>query len=268
VEKYGAPRALYTDWKNVYMREPNEAERLSGEAPLTQFGRMCRKLGTKIMAANLPQAKGRVERNHGTQQDRLVQKLRLYGIGSSQEANRYLRQHDLPDHNRRFRREPIGGEDDHRKPPGKRTLNAIFRLEEERTISQDWVVRYRGRLLQIEHESRHAPAAGRVTVSEGRDGSLQGFYRGQEIKWREIAAPAPRPRLPQAREGSCGGGSQETAWSGKGSFLEDMESHPARRGRSGSRRCRGLRKVQTTGISGALYSAFFVFLTKGTFLIC
>jgi hypothetical protein len=37
-------------------------------------------------------------------------------------------------------------------------------------ISQDWVVQYEGRWLQIERQSRYAPAGGKVTVSEGRDG--------------------------------------------------------------------------------------------------
>src|SRR5205085_3788866 len=68
VKKYGVPRALYTDWKNVYVRPPNEEERDSGQPALTQFGRMCADLGTKIIAASSPQAKGRVERNHGTHQ--------------------------------------------------------------------------------------------------------------------------------------------------------------------------------------------------------
>ena len=201
VEKYGVPQALYTDWKNVYVREPNEAERLSGEAPLTQFGRMCWKLGTKIIAANSPQAKGRVERSNGTQQDRLIKKLRLYGISTVGEANRYLRQHYLPDHNRRFRREPTKPENYHRKAPGKRELDAIFRLEEERTISQDWVVRYQGRFLQIERESRHAPAGGKVIVSEGRDGSLKLLYRGREVRGQEIPAPTPRPTLQPVGKG-------------------------------------------------------------------
>ena len=62
IEKYGVPGALYTDWKNVYVREATEAEKLAGVAPLTQFGRMCRQLGIRIIAANSPQAKGRVER--------------------------------------------------------------------------------------------------------------------------------------------------------------------------------------------------------------
>jgi hypothetical protein len=76
MEKYGVPRALYTDWKNVYVREPTEKELLHGRAALTQFGRMCERLGIKIIAAGSPEAKGRVERNHGTHQDRLVKKLR------------------------------------------------------------------------------------------------------------------------------------------------------------------------------------------------
>ena len=193
VEEHGVPLALYADWKNVYQREPTEAELLAGEAPLTQFGRMCQELGTAIIPANSPQAKGRVERNHGTQQDRLIKKMRLKGICTVAAANQYLRKEYLPDHNRRFRREPAQPEDYHRKTPGKRELDAVFRLKEQRRISNDWVVRYQGRFLQIERESRYAPAGGTVTVSEGRDGSLRVLYRDREVKCREILAPPPQP---------------------------------------------------------------------------
>src|SRR5207248_2254868 len=51
IERYGVPRALYTDWKNVYVRLPNVQERLRGEAAVTQFGQMCAKLGIRIIAA-------------------------------------------------------------------------------------------------------------------------------------------------------------------------------------------------------------------------
>jgi hypothetical protein len=37
-------RAL-RDWKNVCVRTATEAERCAGQVPLTQFGRMCEKLG-------------------------------------------------------------------------------------------------------------------------------------------------------------------------------------------------------------------------------
>lgn len=196
VEEYGVPLALYTDWKNVYVREPTEAELLAGDVVLTQFGRMCAKLGTRIIAANSPQAKGRVERNHGTHQDRLIKKLRLGKIATVEAANQFLQQRYLPDHNRRFRREPAQPDDYHHKAPGKRELDAIFRLEEQRTISNDWVVRYQGRFLQVQRESRHAPAGGKVTVSEGRDGSLQILYRARTVAWNEIGSPVPRPPAP------------------------------------------------------------------------
>jgi transposase InsO family protein len=102
IEHYGVPQALYTDWKNVYVREPSAQERLRGEEPLTQFGRMCGELGIEIIAAGSPQAKGRVERNHGTLQDRLVKKLRLPKITSLEDANRYVGEKYCEEHNARF----------------------------------------------------------------------------------------------------------------------------------------------------------------------
>ena len=201
VEKYGIPHCLYTDWKNVYLRESTPQERLRGQEPLTQFGRMCRKLGVKILGASSPQAKGRVERSNGTLQDRLIKKLRLYRIRTMEEANRYLRRQYLPDHNRRFSREPASAEDYHRSRPSKAELDAILRMEQERVIGNDWVVQYQGRFLQIERESRYAPAGSKVIVSEGRDGGLQVWYRQRQVKWREIARPAPRPESRRRAKG-------------------------------------------------------------------
>src|SRR6202790_4319956 len=66
IEKYGVPRALYTDWKNVYVRPATVKEQLHGIEPSSEFGRMCAALGIRIIAAGSPQAKGRVERAHGT----------------------------------------------------------------------------------------------------------------------------------------------------------------------------------------------------------
>ena len=88
IERYGVPLALYTDWKNVYVRPPNAEERERGELAVTQFGRMCAKLGIGIIAASSPQAKGRVERAHGTHQDRRVKKLRLAGMGELRPGQR------------------------------------------------------------------------------------------------------------------------------------------------------------------------------------
>jgi transposase len=199
IERHGVPQALYVDWKNLYQRCATAQERLRGEEPITQFGRMCQKLGIELIAASSPQAKGRVERTHGTHQDRLVKKLRRKQIASHAEANAYLEGEYLPEHNRRFARAAARPEDYHRRAPGARELEKIFRLERARVISDDWVVRYENRFFQLERQRRYyAPAKSRVVVCEGRDGKITIEYRGQVLPWREIPAPAP-PGVAEAR---------------------------------------------------------------------
>jgi len=212
IERYGVPRALYTDWKNVYVRPPNAQERLRGEPGVTQFGRMCAKLGIRIIAASSPQAKGRVERAHGTHQDRLVKKLRLAGIANYEQANAYLDEHYLAEHNRRYARPAAAEADYHRTRPTARQLDEVFWLEEERVVSEDWVVRYKNRLLQLERQSQHwAPSRSRVLVRENQAGQIAIHYRGQRLGIRKLsfsstamgrgrgAAPSPAPPSPKPK---------------------------------------------------------------------
>jgi len=198
IERYGVPKALYTDWKSVYVSAPTEKQKLSGEEPVSQFGRMCARLGIEIIAAGSPQAKGRVERAHGTHQDRLVKKLRLAGVASYEEANRYVETKYLADHNRRFARAASSEADFHRKRPSKAELERVFCLERER-VSLDWVVSYEGRLLQLQRQSRHhAPARSKVLVRENQAGELYIEYRGQKLAF------TPIERRPE-RKTPCGG---------------------------------------------------------------
>jgi hypothetical protein len=195
MEKYGVPQALYTDWKNVYVREPTPKEVLHGTPALTQFGRMCDKLGIRIIAASSPQAKGRVERNHGTHQDRLVKKLRRQRITTHEEANRYLEQEYCDEHNQRFAVEPVSAQDAHLPPPGARQCREIFRLETERSLGNDWVVRHHNHFYQVERQSRHnAPAKATVVVCEWEDGTVEIQYRGQKLSWHEIQERPAKPR--------------------------------------------------------------------------
>ena len=205
VQKYGIPVALYTDWKNVYVREASQKEQLQGVVPVTQFGQMCQRLGIRILAANSPQAKGRVERNHGTHQDRLVKKMRLKKIQTHAEANRFLEKEYLPEHNRRFRRTPAQLEDYHRAAPGAAELEEVFHLETARVIGNDWVVRHDNRYFQVKAQARHyAPAKSKVTVCEWEDGRLQIRYRSRAVVWEEIPGPVPvqavRPREATAKK--------------------------------------------------------------------
>jgi transposase len=200
IERYGIPRALYTDWKNVYVRQPNQEERVTGTEPLTQFGRMCAQLGIKIIPASSPQAKGRIERNHGTHQDRLVKKLRRKGIADVASANAFLETAYWADHNRRFGQPPASTDDFHLAVPRGTRLDHVFRLEEKRTVSNDWVVRYDNRLFQLERQSGRPPARSRVLVYETIDGQIEIRYRDRVMRWTELASvsraapPAPASR--------------------------------------------------------------------------
>jgi transposase len=187
IERFGIPRALYTDWKNVYVRRPNQEERETGAEPLTQFGRMCATLDIKIIPASSPQAKGRIERNHGTHQDRLVKKLRRTGIADVASANAFLETEYWADHNRRFAQAPASADDFHVAVPRGVRLDQVFRLEEQRTVSNDWVVRYDNRYLQIERQSHRPPARSTVLVYEAADGQIEIRYRDHLMRWTEIA---------------------------------------------------------------------------------
>jgi transposase len=202
IEKHGVPQALYTDWKNVYKRKATPAEQLRGKVPLTQFGRMCQKLGIEIIAASSPQAKGRVERIHGVHQDRFIKKLRRKKIASYEAANEYLETAYLREHNRRFAREAAKPEDYHRRKPTPRELREIFRLETERGISNDWVIRHEGRALQLQpRHRRYGPTKSKALVCEWEDGAMEVYYRGERMAFTELTEPIRKaePRPPAVR---------------------------------------------------------------------
>ena len=81
IEPYGIVELLYCDMKNAFVltREASDAEILTGILkPINHFGKVCDRLEIEIISANYGtnnlQAKGRVERNHGVDQDRLLKK--------------------------------------------------------------------------------------------------------------------------------------------------------------------------------------------------
>jgi transposase len=218
MEKYGVPRALYTDWKNVYKRQPTSAEEAAGEAGHTHFGRMCAKLGIEIIAASTPQAKGRVERSNGTQQDRLIKKMRLKGIGDDAAANAYVESVYLPAYNARYAVAAVSPVDYHLPRNPEVRDEDVFCLEHTRRVGNDFVVQFGKRGLQLERAARgRVPAGSKVVVRETQDGELRVIHVSRlhgehECRWTpaatrarkpEPAAPAPtavpepeRPRKP------------------------------------------------------------------------
>lgn len=175
IERHGAPRALYVDAKTVYVRQATSLELAAGVAPHTQFGRMCAALGIEVIVARSPEAKGRVERNHGTHQDRLIKKLRRAGIADVDAANAYLAADYLPAHNARFAVAPAAAADAHLPLPRGCRLDDVFSLDTIRQLGNDWVVRYQNRGLQVtptRAAQRHAAPGRRVIVRECAAGEL------------------------------------------------------------------------------------------------
>jgi len=168
-----------------------------------------------------------VERCHGTHQDRLVKKLRLRGIANYADANRYLEEHYIAEHNRRYARPAAEEADYHRRRPTARQLDEVFWLEEERVVSEDWVVRYKNRLLQLERQRKHwAPARSRVVVRENEAGEIAIHYRGQRLCFREIPASPERSEERGAAPSSAPPSPSPTRWHA----YTPPSTHPWRRG--------------------------------------
>ena len=124
---------------------------------------------------NTPEARGRSERMFGTLQKRLPQELRLAGITDMVEANRFLKEVFLPQHNARF---ATPAEDRGTAfVPFTGALDDILCIHEERTVSNDNTVRYKRLALQIPagRHRRHYVKA-RVRVHEYPDGTMAVFH--------------------------------------------------------------------------------------------
>lgn len=201
IAMYGVPRALYVDAKSVFVRPATGQELAAGIPPLTQFGRMCATLDIVMIVATSPEAKGRVERVHGTNQDRLVKKLRRAGIATYADANAYVAATYWPAHNTRFAVAPAEAADFHLPVPPRLDLAHVFCLETPRVVGNDWVVRYGNRALQIvptARAKRLTHPRGRIVVHEMRTGALFVVARAIDgtmhcLDWHPITAATHQP---------------------------------------------------------------------------
>jgi Integrase core domain. len=196
IERYGIPRALYTDHKNLYVadREPTAEEQLAGRPALTAFGKACHKLGIQIIPAASPQAKGRIERRHGVLQDRLVKEMRLHGIKDLQAANALLAGGFLETINERFAHSAASRVDYHRPVPKGMRLEDVFVFEEQRTVQNDWTVAWDSRWFQITSPKAQMPRQReKIVVRRRLDGSRVLLHHRRALEFHEIQQRPPRP---------------------------------------------------------------------------
>jgi transposase len=183
LRRFGIPVAFYGDRSGIFVRNDDHwttEEELAGKRQPTQFGRALDQLGITFIAAQSPQAKGRIERLWGVLQDRLCSELRLAHACNLDAANRVLHRF-VSNYNRRFARAPREAAKAWR--PAPENLERICCFIQERIVSNDNVVQWDGRQLQIPPQSRRFSFAGaKVQICEALNGRVSLYYGDTRLK--------------------------------------------------------------------------------------
>jgi transposase InsO family protein len=197
LEKFGRPLAFYTDKASIFRtaekrrRDEPGVDKDPVEMPPTQIGRALRELGITWIAAHSPQAKGRVERNFGTAQDRLVKGLRVAGVKTLQQANQYLEETYLVWWERELTVDPAHPDDAHRPLDKSHSLAASLSHVETRQVRNDYTIPLDAALYQVE---RQAVVSGlrkaNVRVEKRLDGSIAVRFGERYLPVSRCAATA------------------------------------------------------------------------------
>jgi transposase len=213
LERHGRPVAFYTDKASLFRTAPKIARNVKDlprderePLPPTQIGRGLRELNILWIAANSPQAKGRVERSFGTAQDRLVKGLRVAGVRTLPEANRYLEEEFLAWWNQHLVVAPANSADAHRRLGPEHDLAAALSQVETRQVNHDYTIQLDGKFYQIERGSICAGLRGATVRIERRlDASLAVRFRERYLAITTcaerpkpvVAGPPPRRHIPK-----------------------------------------------------------------------
>ena len=178
LRRYGRPVAFYTDKAGHFgqwTRSVSKAPLQEREAKRTEsiIRRALAELNVGLIQAHSPQAKGRIERNFGTDQDRLIKEMRVLGISTLEEGNRYLEEVYIDYWNDRFAVEPAKARNAHRKLPKRADLEALFSETLTRSVNNDFTIRYDNQRWQIPRDqARDIQPRHKITVEIRLDGSV------------------------------------------------------------------------------------------------
>ena len=149
LNNYGIPYSFLTDNRTVFnYMSLNPDKRTSDKDVLTQYGYACKQLGIDLKTTSVSQAKGLIERTNGTFQGRLVNELRLNGITTIDEANKYLLEVFVPSFNNKFaidyRKFPSAFE----KAPSEEKINYTLAILTPRKIDNGNSIKYNNKYYQ------------------------------------------------------------------------------------------------------------------------
>jgi transposase len=196
LEKFDRPVRFYMDKASIFRtaekrrRDEPGVDKDPVEMPPTQIGRALQELGIAWSSAHSPQAKGRVERNFGTAQDRLVKGLRVAGAKTIEEANRYLEEDYLVWWEREMTVEPANRDNAHRPLDKSHSLAASLSHVEMRQVRPDYTFRIDGKFYQVESQAIVSGLRGSdVRVEKRLDGSMAVRFREKylAVKLCELA---------------------------------------------------------------------------------
>jgi len=211
LEKFGRPLGFYTDKASLFRnnekrrRDEPGVDKDAVEMPPTQIGRALQELGIAWIAAHSPQAKGRVERNFATAQDRLVKGMRVAGVKTIEEANRYLEEDYLVWWERELTVEPASSDDAHRPPEKSHNLAASLSHVETRQVRNDYTFRWAGSLYRIERGSVASGMRGAaVRIEQRLDGSLAVRYGDHYVKTELCLVPVKAAAPARADKATSG----------------------------------------------------------------
>jgi transposase len=171
IETHGLFCSIYSDRGSHFFVTMREGEKVDKHR-LTQFGRAMKEVGVQMIAAYSPQARGRSERSFGTWQGRLPQELRLAGITTVEDANKFLREKYIKEFNAKFS-VPAAEKGTAFRRTNRSDLNWIFTVQTERVVGKDNTVAIGDRLWQIDKTRfRNSLAGSTVTIHEHLDGNV------------------------------------------------------------------------------------------------
>lgn len=149
VETHGRPRAIYLDKFSTY--KVNHANAENNKDLMTQFERAMQALDIRVICANSPEAKGRIERLFGTLQDRMVKEMRLARAQTRETANMFLRKTYISDHNSRFSVVAQNVGDAHRPLTNvlQKNLSSIFSIHTIRMVHNDYTIQFKTQWFQL-----------------------------------------------------------------------------------------------------------------------
>lgn len=181
--KYGIPVKAYVDRHTTYKSPAKLSvkEAIEGPEPMSEFERAMKEMGVEVIHALSPQAKGRIERLFRTFQDRVVKEMRLKGIKTIEEANRFLEGY-LPVYNKKFSVKAKKEEDLHREIPRGMKLDSILCIKTERVLRNDFTISHNSRLYQILEKT----TADKVQVQERINGTMVITHNENRLKFKEI----------------------------------------------------------------------------------